>query len=83
MKSKMAAAAIFKFCVNGHNLAAIASELKETIEDGTIGLPAPDLLPPDDRPMPYLFIGDYAFALKPGMMKPFSRRYLTREKRGR
>jgi len=60
-----------------------ASELKETIEDGTIGLPAPDPLPPHDRPMPYFFIGDDAFALKPWMMKPFSRRYLTREERGR
>lgn len=58
-----------------------ASEVKETIEDGTIGLPAPDPLPGDDRPMPFFLIGDDAFALKPWMMKPFSRRCLTREER--
>eukprot|EP00057_Strongylocentrotus_purpuratus_P003046 XP_003725810.1 PREDICTED: putative nuclease HARBI1 [Strongylocentrotus purpuratus] len=44
--------------------------LKEGLEAGMIGLPDPDPLPHDDRPMPYFIVGDDAFALKTWMMKP-------------
>lgn len=57
------------------------TELKEVIEAGRLGLPPDEPLPHDDRPMPYFFIGDDAFALKTWMMKPFSRRNLTDEER--
>lgn len=46
-------------------------ELKETIEDGTIGFPDPAPLHKDDRPVPYFIVGDDAFALKSWLMKPF------------
>ena len=50
--------------------------MKEVIENGTIGFPAADLLPNNDRPMPYFIIRDDAFPLRTWLMKPFSRRYL-------
>lgn len=55
------------------------SELKTQIDDEMIGFPEPDPLPNDDKDMPYFMIGDDAFPLKTWMMKPFSRRNLTRE----
>ncbi|MCM8858028.1 MAG: transposase family protein [Candidatus Thiodiazotropha sp.] len=57
------------------------SELKETIENGSIGFPAADPLPQDDRPMPYFIIADDAFPLRTWLMKPFSRRNLTNQER--
>ena len=55
--------------------------LKKAIEEGRVGWPAPDPLPNDDGPTPYFMIGDDAFALKEWMMKPYSRRNLTREEK--
>ena len=53
------------------------SEMKEVTENDTIGFPAADPLPNDDRPMPYFIIGDYAFPpLSTWLMKQFSRRNL-------
>lgn len=57
------------------------TELKEAIEDGTIGFPEADPLPNDDKTMAYFIIGDDAFALRSWMMKPFSRRDLSKEER--
>ena len=56
------------------------SELKECLEDGTIGFPDPDPdpLPNDDQNMPY-FILDDAFGLRTYLMKPYSQRGLTKE----
>ena len=53
-----------------------ASELKQVMEDGTVGLPDPAPLPNDDLDMPYFLIGDDAFPLKKWLMKPYSRRNL-------
>ncbi|XP_045121906.1 protein ALP1-like [Portunus trituberculatus] len=58
-----------------------ASELKECVEDGTLGFPDPEPLPNDNQDMPYFFIGDDAFALRETMMKPYSLRGLTNEER--
>lgn len=55
------------------------SELKECLEDGSIGLPAPAPLPNDDRDFPYFLLGDDAFGLQTFLMKPYSGRMLTRE----
>ena len=57
------------------------SELKAGIEDGTIELPAPDPLPHDDRNVAYFFVGDDAFALKHWMMKPHSKRQMSKAER--
>ena len=55
------------------------SELKECLADGTIGLPAADHLPNDDKDTPYIFLGDDAFGLRTYMMKPYSQRKMTTE----
>ena len=47
------------------------SGMKEVIENCTIGFPAADPLPNDDKPMSYFIIGDYAFPLGTWLMKPF------------
>jgi hypothetical protein len=58
-----------------------AGPLKEALESATLGLPDPDPLPGDDKPMPYFMVGDDAFALKTWMMKPHATRHLTKEQR--
>lgn len=55
------------------------SELKAKIDDDSIGFPEPEPLPGDDKDMPFFIIGDDAFPLKTWMMKPFSRRSLSRQ----
>ncbi len=58
-----------------------ASELKECVEDGSLGFPDPEPLPNDNQDVPYFFVGDVAFALRPDMMKPYSLRGITRPER--
>ena len=53
------------------------SELKECLEADTVGVPAPEPLPHDDKCMPFFIVGDDAFALRTWLMKPFSKRELT------
>ena len=58
-----------------------SSEIKEFVEDDTIGFPAPDPLPNDYQNVPYFFVGDDAFALRETMMRPYSLRGLDNEER--
>jgi hypothetical protein len=57
------------------------SNLKASLENGTLSIPAPEPLPQDDIDMPYFIVGDDAFPLRTSMMKPFSTRRLTDEER--
>lgn len=57
------------------------SQLRNGLENGTLGLPDPEPLPHDDRPTPYFLVGDDAFPLRSWMMKPFSHRGLTKDER--
>ena len=57
------------------------SELKEALDNQTIGFPDPEPLPGDNRDMPFFFLGDDAFGLRPNLMKPFSIRGMTMEER--
>lgn len=57
------------------------SELKEAIDKGVLGLPDPEPMPNDDRPMPFFIAGDDAFALKTWLMKPYSKRNMSHSER--
>ena len=54
---------------------------REKIEDGTLDLPAPKPLGEGGPDLHYFLLDDDAFALMPWMVKPYSRRQLTREER--
>ena len=54
-----------------------SSRLRPALENNALGLPDPDPLPGDDRPLPYFVIGDDAFPLRTWMMKPYSQRGLS------
>ncbi|XP_050693866.1 putative nuclease HARBI1 [Eriocheir sinensis] len=58
-----------------------ATTLREALEKNTIGLPAPEPLPGDDKPIPFFLVGDDAFPLREWMMKPFPSRNLGRPER--
>ena len=51
----------------------------ECAEDGTIGFPDPESLPNITQNVPYFFIGDDAYAVRPTMMKPNGHRGLTND----
>ena len=56
-------------------------KLKRTIENGTLGLPPPEPLGPGGPDLHYFLLGDNTFAMMPWLVKPYSRRQLTREER--
>ena len=57
------------------------SKLKRIIENGTLGLPQPEPLGPVGPDLHYFLLGDDISALMPLLVKPYSRRQLTREER--
>ena len=54
-------------------------DFREKIVDGTLGILAPEALGQGRPDLHYFFLHDDAFALKPGIVKPYSKRQLTRE----
>lgn len=57
------------------------TQLYKALEANTVGLPDPEPLPNDNKPVPYHMVADDAFALRTWMMKPFQRRHMSREER--
>ena len=57
------------------------STLYHGLEHDLLSLPSPKALPGSENVVPYHIVADEAFPLKPYLMKPFSQRGLTREKR--
>ena len=57
------------------------TDLRKTLEDGSLGIPPPEALPNGDRDMPYFIVGDEAFPLRTWLMKPIPQRGLTRPQR--
>ncbi|XP_064122515.1 uncharacterized protein LOC135226736 [Macrobrachium nipponense] len=53
--------------------------LHDAVEGHRAGVP--QLLPDDDKPVPYNFVGDDPFALRTWMMKPFSHRSQVQRER--
>ena len=58
-----------------------ASDMRENIEDDDLGIAAPKPLLFGWIKIPYVFVGDDAFALKTYMMKPYPQKNLTEERR--
>ena len=58
-----------------------ASDMRKRIEDDDLGIPAPKPLPFGWIKVPYVFVGDDAFALKTYMMKPYPQKNLTEKRR--
>ena len=57
------------------------TELKDYLETNQVGLPLPEPLPGDDKPMPYFLVGDDAFASKTWLMKPLPLRNMSDSQR--
>ena len=57
------------------------SSLLQAIQNGSVKLPKDDALPVNGVIVPYVFVGDDAFALKKFMMKPYPQQNLTADKR--
>ena len=55
--------------------------LAKALEEGKMNLPLPCCLPGGNEQVPYVLIGDDAFALKPYLMKPYAQQSLVAEKR--
>merc|ERR1712055_482034 len=67
----------------GHSDSQIFNDsgLCQLIVKGDIGIPQDSCMPNDDKPRPYFILGDDVFALRRWMMKLYSDRYLSKEKR--
>ena len=50
--------------------------LLHCLEEWTLGIPQDKPLPFGEMPLPFVFLGDDAFALRPFVMKPFHREIL-------
>ena len=55
--------------------------LSKALEEKSLNIPAPSPLPGRSDLIPYMMVADEAFLLKEYIMKPYSQRNLTREKR--
>ncbi|XP_071946017.1 uncharacterized protein [Antedon mediterranea] len=58
-------------------------QLKIALEENTLGIPPPKVLPdmPELGPVPHVIVGDEAFPLKTNVMRPYPGKKLDREKR--
>ena len=55
--------------------------LSRALEEGKMNLPPPCCLPGGNEEVPFVLVGDDAFALKPYLMKPYAQQGLDAEKR--
>lgn len=51
------------------------------LKNGTLNIPPSEKLSNSERQLPFVFIGDEAFALRPDFLKPFSQRDLTHDRK--
>ncbi|KAL1437654.1 hypothetical protein MTO96_048735 [Rhipicephalus appendiculatus] len=57
------------------------SRFGKCLEDGKLGLPAPETLPSTNTQALHVFVGDDAFQLRQDFLKPYSGRQISSEKR--
>lgn len=55
--------------------------ISSSIESNLLSIPPARALPSTDSVVPYVFVADDAFPLKPNIMKPYAQRGLTRQER--
>ena len=55
--------------------------LYHEIENNTLNIPEPAILPKSQSKIPYVIVADDAFSLSSYLMKPYSMRNMTREQR--
>ncbi|XP_057658181.1 uncharacterized protein LOC130895074 [Diorhabda carinulata] len=53
------------------------TDFGKTLSNKRLNLPQPAILPNSDKKLPFVFVGDEAFALTGNFMKPFSQTGLT------
>lgn len=53
------------------------TDFGQALANKTLNLPNPDILPNSNKKLPFVFVGDEAFALTENFMKPFSQTGLT------
>ena len=53
-------------------------DFRDDIDDNTLGIPNAEPLPGSDRQLPYFLLGDDAFPMRTWLMKPYSRRTVSR-----
>lgn len=57
------------------------TSFNKALVNGELNIPAPNSLVPGMKPLPFVFVADDAFALRPNIMKPFNFRELLRTRR--
>lgn len=57
------------------------SDLLQAMDQGLLNFPPPEPLPSTDIMMPYMFVGDEAYPLKPDLMKPYPYRQMDHSQR--
>ena len=57
------------------------STLSRALEENTLNIPQPTILPGKTHPIPYMIVADNAFPMKEYLLKPYSQIGLTRVKR--
>ena len=57
------------------------TQFYERLSNGTLNLPEPKKVTKSERVLPYVFVGDEAFALRTDFLKPYRRDALTQETR--
>ncbi len=57
------------------------SDLRQAMDQGLLNFPPPEPLPSSDIMMPYMFVGDEAYPLRPDLMKPYPYRQMDHSQR--
>nr|XP_015192141.1 PREDICTED: uncharacterized protein LOC102689759 [Lepisosteus oculatus] len=57
------------------------SDLHRAMDEGRLSIPPAEPLPDTNTVLPYAFLGDDAFPLRPDLMKPYSHRQLDHDQR--
>lgn len=57
------------------------STFGKAFEDGSLGIPMPERITQNLRPLPFVFVADEAFGISVNLMRPYPGNHLTKEQR--